>query len=37
LARAQAIIEKEMTQATELRCGLAVDVHAGLNWAEAHA
>ncbi|MGE5307366.1 MAG: DNA polymerase I [Alphaproteobacteria bacterium] len=37
LARAQAIIEKEMTEAAELRCGLAVDVHTGLNWAEAHA
>jgi DNA polymerase-1 len=37
LARARAIIEKEMTQAAELRCGLAVDVHTGLNWAEAHA
>jgi DNA polymerase-1 len=37
LAQAQAIIEKEMTQAAELRCGLAVDVHTGANWAEAHA
>jgi DNA polymerase-1 len=37
LAQARAIIEKEMTQAAELRCGLAVDVHTGLNWAEAHA
>jgi DNA polymerase-1 len=37
LARARAIIEKEMTQAAALRCGLAVDVHTGANWAEAHA
>ena len=37
LARARAIIEKEMTQAAEMRCGLAVDVHTALNWAEAHA
>jgi DNA polymerase-1 len=37
LAQAKAIIEKEMTQAAALRCGLAVDVHTGLNWAEAHA
>ena len=37
LAQAQSIIEKEMTQAVELLCGLAVDVHTGLNWAEAHA
>jgi DNA polymerase I len=37
LAQARAIIEKEMTQTAELRCGLAVDVHTGLNWAEAHA
>ncbi len=37
LARARQIIEKEMTQAAELRCGLAVDVHTGMNWAEAHA
>jgi DNA polymerase I-like protein with 3'-5' exonuclease and polymerase domains len=31
------LIEKEMTQAAKLRCGLAVEVHAGTNWAEAHA
>jgi DNA polymerase-1 len=37
LAQARAIIAKEMTQAAELRCGLAVDVHTGANWAEAHA
>lgn len=37
LAQARAIIEKEMIQAAQLRCGLAVDVHTGLNWAEAHA
>ena len=37
LDRARELIEKEMTQAAELRCGLGVDVHAGANWAEAHA
>ncbi|MGH7830287.1 MAG: DNA polymerase, partial [Candidatus Binatia bacterium] len=37
LAHARAIIEEEMTKATDLRCGLAVDVHTGANWAEAHA
>jgi DNA polymerase I len=37
LAQARAIIEKEMTQTAELRCGLAVDVHTAANWAEAHA
>jgi DNA polymerase-1 len=37
LAEARALIEKEMTQAADLRCGLAVDVHTGMNWAEAHA
>ena len=37
LAEARALIEEEMTKAAELRCGLAVDVHAGTNWAEAHA
>ncbi|HEX9788622.1 MAG TPA: DNA polymerase I [Candidatus Binatia bacterium] len=37
LDRARELIEKEMTQAAELRCGLAVDVHIGANWAEAHA
>ena len=37
LADARALIEREMTQAADLRCGLAVDVHSGANWAEAHA
>ncbi len=37
LDRARELIEKEMTQAAQLRCGLAVDVHTGANWAEAHA
>jgi DNA polymerase-1 len=37
LAQARAIIEEEMTKAAALRCGLAVDVHTGTNWAEAHA
>jgi DNA polymerase-1 len=37
LDQARALIEKEMTQAAKLRCGLAVEVHAGTNWAEAHA
>jgi DNA polymerase I len=37
LAEARAIIEEQMTNAAELRCGLAVDIHVGNNWAEAHA
>lgn len=37
LDRARALIEEGMTRAAELRCGLVVDVHVGLNWAEAHA
>ncbi len=37
LARARAVIENEMIQAAQLRCGLAVDVHTGMSWAEAHA
>jgi DNA polymerase-1 len=34
---ARALIENEMTQAAVLRCGLAVEVHSGTSWAEAHA
>jgi DNA polymerase I len=37
LAQARALIEAEMTKAVELQCGLAVEVHTGQNWAEAHA
>jgi len=37
LERARTLIEKAMIQAANLRCGLAVDIHTGLNWAEAHA
>jgi DNA polymerase-1 len=37
LDEARALVETEMTQAADLRCGLAVDVHTGANWAEAHA
>jgi len=37
IGEARALIEREMTQAAELRCGLAVDMHSGANWAEAHA
>ena len=37
LDRARALIEREMTQVANLRCGLAVEVHTGPNWAEAHA
>jgi DNA polymerase I len=37
LAQARALIEEKMIQAAELRCGLAVDVHTGADWAEAHA
>ncbi len=35
--RAQILIEQAMTRAADLRCGLAVDIHTGSNWAEAHA
>jgi DNA polymerase-1 len=37
LGEAKTLIETEMTHAAELRCGLAVDVHTGSHWAEAHA
>jgi DNA polymerase I len=37
LSEASRLIEKEMTQAADLRCGLAVEVHSGTNWADAHA
>ena len=37
LAHARGLIEEKMTQAVELKCGLAVEVHTGTNWAEAHA
>ena len=37
LAHARGLIEEKMTQAAELKCGLAVEVHTGTNWAEAHA
>ena len=37
LAHARELIEEKMTQAVELQCGLAVEVHIGMNWAEAHA
>jgi DNA polymerase I len=37
LDRARELIEREMTQAADLRCGLAVEVHTGTTWAEAHA
>ncbi|HXF75426.1 MAG TPA: DNA polymerase I [Methylomirabilota bacterium] len=37
LGQARALIEREMTQAADLRCGLAVEVHSGANWADAHA
>jgi DNA polymerase I len=37
LAQARGLIEEKMTQAVGLKCGLAVEVHTGTNWAEAHA
>jgi DNA polymerase-1 len=37
LPRARTLIEEYMTQAANLRCGLAVEVHTGTDWAEAHA
>ncbi len=37
LTEARAIIDASMTKAADLRCGLAVDIHVGNTWAEAHA
>jgi DNA polymerase-1 len=37
LDQARVLVEREMTQAADLRCSLAVDVHTGSHWAEAHA
>jgi DNA polymerase I len=37
VSQARALIEREMTQAADLRCGLAVEIHSGANWADAHA
>src|SRR5262245_66361880 len=37
LAQAQRLIEEKMTRAVKLQCGLAVEMHTGTNWAEAHA
>ena len=37
LDQARTLIEKAMTGAADLRCGLAVEIHTGPNWAEAHA
>jgi len=37
LDQARTLIEKIMTQAADLRCGLTVELHSGSNWAEAHA
>jgi DNA polymerase-1 len=37
LAQARPLIEQEMTQAADLRCGLAVEMYSGAHWADAHA
>ncbi|HEX7231703.1 MAG TPA: DNA polymerase, partial [Candidatus Binatia bacterium] len=37
LSEARALIEGEMIRAANLRCGLAVEIHSGTNWADAHA
>ena len=37
LDEARVLVETAMIEAADLRCGLAVDVHTGANWAEAHA
>jgi DNA polymerase-1 len=37
LPQARALIEKHMTGVASLRCGLAVDIHTGHDWAQAHA
>ena len=37
LEQARVLIEQAMTQAVDLQCRLAVEMHTGQNWAEAHA
>jgi DNA polymerase-1 len=37
LSRARALVEERMIKAAALRGGLAVEIHTGKNWAEAHA
>jgi DNA polymerase-1 len=37
LTEARRLIEAKMTQAVALECGLALEMHIGANWAEAHA
>jgi DNA polymerase-1 len=37
LDQARVLVEQAMIEATDLRCGLVVDIHTGSNWAEAHA
>ena len=37
LSRATSLIKESMEGAADLRCGLVVDIHTGLNWADAHA
>jgi DNA polymerase I-like protein with 3'-5' exonuclease and polymerase domains len=37
LGEARELIEREMIQAASLRCGLAVEIHSGPSWADAHA
>ncbi|HWO42794.1 MAG TPA: DNA polymerase I [Candidatus Eisenbacteria bacterium] len=37
LDEARTEIERAMIAAADLKCGLAVDMHVGQNWAEAHA
>jgi DNA polymerase-1 len=37
LDKATRLIKEGMEGAADLRCGLVVDIHTGLNWAEAHA
>jgi len=34
LSEARVLIEREMTQAADLHCGLAVEMHSGANWVE---
>ena len=35
--QATTLIKERMEGTAQLRCGLAVEIHTGKNWAEAHA
>ena len=37
LEKVTRLIKESMEGTADLRCGLVVDIHTGLNWADAHA